>query len=769
MRIRFVFTRWMVSFLIVMIVFCMGTTNAFGQSAMDKEIIGRVLDDKSGEPLIGVNVMIKGTFLGAATDANGEFRIESVPLGVYQIEASMIGYKRQVKEVAHAIPGQRSEVEFRLESTVIFQPTVVVTASKRRQNIEDASTSVDIVGKNEIQARNPIALDEVLQNTAGFGVIDGQIDLRGSSGFNWAAGSRVLLMLDGHPLINGDTGGINWDAIPVEEVERVEIVKGAGSALYGSNAMAGMVNIITREPTADPETRVKLFWGFYDEPFYSNWRWTDRFLTYRLFELKEWDFSNVLSTKGIDLSHSRQIGNVGLLLTGGRKTSTGYSQNGDFDRWNFMGKAKVKFSAAQTLTVTGNYAYDDHGDFLQWISQDRPLEVPEIEANNRVVHKKANIHMTYRHGVNDRFAYTIKGNGYRTHWQNQFHDNNDYAFNYRYGMEGQGDYIIGKHALTFGGEIITNKTTSPMYGDQTTWDYGAYIEDEMKLSPMWTLNIGSRFDYHRVVGISTDSQFSPRMGVVCKPWEGGSFRFSAGHGFRAPSIAEVFASLTVSGFRVIPNLDLKDAERAWSLELGGRQAFEIPIGSENPTNDFWANPIKWMGDNFNPTIILDAAVFWSRYRNMIDVDINPDTLAFQFMNIGSARNQGFEIRLMGSFFRQRMTTNVGYTYIDPIDLETNEMLNYRSRHRFNLGATLNFWRITLGWDYRYASRMENVVDIYGSDERVPIHVMDGRIIFDFHPLEFSIEGKNLRNYHYTLRQRFLEPIRQVIFTCRSSF
>jgi iron complex outermembrane receptor protein len=121
-----------------------------------------------------------------------------------------------------------------------------------------------------IRMRSVTSLDQALENAAGFGVIDGQIDLRGSTGFNWAAGSRVLMMVDGHPLINGDTGGINWDVVPVEEVEKVEIVKGAGSALYGSNAMAGMVNVITRDPSSIPETRARLTWGFYDTPAYSN-------------------------------------------------------------------------------------------------------------------------------------------------------------------------------------------------------------------------------------------------------------------------------------------------------------------------------------------------------------------------------------------------------------------------------------------------------------------------------------------------------------------
>jgi len=737
------------------------------QHAQRGRIAGQVLDAKTGEPLYGANVLVKGTVLGAASNADGGFVITNLPAGTYDILASMMGYKKQEKQGIRVSAGRESTITFRLEPTVVQGPALVVTASKRQQNIEDAPTSVDVMSGMEIRARNVISLDEVLQNTAGLGIIKGQIDLRGSSGFNWAAGSRVLLMVDGHPYISGDTGGINWDGIPVEEVERVEVVKGAGSALYGSNAMAGMVNIITRDPTDRPETQFKLSWGFYDEPSYPQWRWSDRFLTYRLFNQKKMDFKDILSTGGIDLSHSRRIGRVGILVTAGRKKSSGYQENGDYSRWNLMGKMKIQCSPLTSLTITGNWALNKRGDFLQWASQDRALEVPPEALGDWVRSEKTNIYATFQSAPSQRLIYTLKANAYRYDWENHFHDNQDYAITDRIGFEAQGVYLWKTHSLTFGSEVTTHHANSLIYGNQDTWDYAVYAENEFKFSPLWTLTLGTRYDYHRIVGISQDQQISPRMGLVYRPWEGTSLRFSAGHGFRAPSIAEVFASISISGFRVVPNLDLKEAERAWSVELGMRQTLDLRLGRE-ASGTFLRNPMKWVFEHANPSFIIDIAGFWSRYRNMIDVDINPELLAFQFVNLGKARNQGLEIRLMGSAYDQHLSTTFGYTLIDPEDLNTGETLNYRSRHRFNAGIQLKFWRLTLGWDYRYASRMENVVNVYGSDERVPMHVMDGRIIFDWSRIQISLEGKNLRNYHYTLRQRFVEPIRQYIVTLRGT-
>jgi outer membrane receptor for ferrienterochelin and colicins len=749
--------------------------NLFGTAAVRPQpaatagkLEGRVVDSATGQDLLGANVMIKGTLFGAVTNEHGAFAIHPVPSGEYEIEAMLLGYEKQILRAVLIRPGETASVLFRLRQSAIPQPAMVVTASKRKQAIEDAPTSVDVVGDRDIRTRNATTLDQVLQNTAGLGIIDGQIDLRGSTGFNWAAGSRVLLMMDGHPLINGDTGGINWDAIPIEEVERVEVVKGAGSALYGSNAMAGMVNIITRDPSPVPQTRMRMTYGFYDTPAYDSWRWTDRFLTYRLFEQNRLDFHNALAFTGVDLSHSRTAGNVGFLLTAGRKRSTGYAQNGYYDRWNAMGKIKINLSNQETLTLTANWATNRHGEALQWISQSRPLEVPSTELGNYITYAKANANATYRHAVNRSFAYTLKANWYRTNWRDYFIDNNDYALTHKIGSEIQVDYIWKNHALTAGGETIYDRASSLIYGNPETVDVAVYGEDELKIASLWTLTLGTRYDYHHVKNVYSDGEINPRLGLVFHPSAGSSVRLSAGHGFRAPSIAEVFADITVSGIRVVQNPDLKEAERAWSFEIGANQMVNLGFLADRIEVPLWLKPFRWTARQLRPAFSLDASVFASRYTNMIDVDFNPAVMAFQFMNMGRSKTQGAEIRIKGFLFDGTLSGQAGYTFLDAKDLETGKTLHYRSKHRISAGGELKLWKLTFGLDYRYASRIEEVANLYTSDQRVPMHVLDGRILMELGKLTFAVECNNIRNYHYTLRQRLLEPVRSYIFTVRST-
>jgi outer membrane cobalamin receptor len=740
----------------------------FAQSSMKGRVEGRVMDAGTGQGLFGVNVMIKGTLLGTVSDERGGFVIEPISAGSYAIEASLIGHEKQAQKDIQVEAGKTASVVFRLKPTVLQHQPEVVTASKRKQAIEDAPTTVEVVGNQEIQSRNATTLDQVLQNTAGMGIIDGQIDLRGSTGFNYAAGSRVLLLIDGHPLINGDTGGINWDAIPIEEVDRVEVVKGAGSALYGSNAMGGMVNVITRDPTPVPQTRFRFTYGFYDTPAYDSWRWTDRFLTYRLFEQKRLDFRHALAFDGIDISHSRVIGKVGLLITVGRKQSTGYYQNGDYSRWNVMGKVKIQISNQKILTLSGNWATNWHSEMIQWFSQNRPLEVPPSELGNAIRYSKANANATYRHVVNSSLAYTLKANWYRTNWKNYYHDNNDHALTHKIGTEVQVDYLWKSHAFTFGSEFIYDHVFSEIFGNHSTYDAALYGEDELKFANLWTFTLGTRYDIHQVQGVYTDGELNPRLGLVFHPENGPSFRFSVGHGFRAPSIAEVFTDITVSGIHVVKNLDLREAERAWSFEIGMSQTMDFQSLADRLDVPFYLSPFRWTARHLRPAFIVDGSLFYCRYRNMIDVDFNPAVMAFQFMNMGRAKTQGAEIRVKGSFFNGLLSGQAGTTLLDAKDLDTGKPLHYRSKNRLNMGVEIHLWKMTFGLDYRYASRIQEVANIYSSDERVPMHVMDGRVLIDAGKFSFALECNNLRNYHYTLRQRLLEPMRSYVLTVRAA-
>ena len=136
---------------------------------------------------------------------------------------------------------------------------VVVSAGKYEQKLSDVTVSMEVINPHQLSSQNITSLDMILEKTSGISILDGQPSIRGGSGFSYGAGSRVLMLVDDLPMISGDAGDIKWNYLPVENVNQVEVIKGASSVLYGSSALNGVINLRTRFPGNDPQSEVTVF------------------------------------------------------------------------------------------------------------------------------------------------------------------------------------------------------------------------------------------------------------------------------------------------------------------------------------------------------------------------------------------------------------------------------------------------------------------------------------------------------------------------------
>ncbi len=239
------------------------------------QIRGKVTGE-TNEPLAGVNIAVTGTVLGAASDLDGHFVINRVPKGRFQIVISMLGYQ-QIRQEIQMTPGDTLEMgTLRLPVAPVSGETVVVTASKYEQEIQNAPASISLISRQELQTRNTITLDKALQYVPGVTMNASQMNIRGSAGYSRGVGSRVMFLLDGIPILTGDTREVSYDVLPTYLVERVEIVKGAGSALYGSSALGGVVNIITPDIERSPRYYVKTYGGVYSQTAHDQWNWSEQ-------------------------------------------------------------------------------------------------------------------------------------------------------------------------------------------------------------------------------------------------------------------------------------------------------------------------------------------------------------------------------------------------------------------------------------------------------------------------------------------------------------
>ena len=728
--------------IILLITFLLIFSNIQAQSSIYGSLNGTIIDADTKEPLPGANIIVMGTMLGTISDLKGNFSVRKIPPGKYNIKATMMGYKSIVIEVQ--INSQaKATVNFNLKETVIETPTLVVTAGKKAQSFQDVPNSISLVTAREIERKNRTFLNEILEYTPGVNVTQGDVNIRGSSGFTLGAGSRVLLLVDGIPMMPGDSGDIKWDIIPLSQIERVEVVKGAGSALYGSYALGGVINIISKEPSEKPFTEIKLSSGIYDKPYYPEMKWTD--------DLRHFNQA--------DITFSHKWKKIGYLISGGRRESTGYQQNGNYLKLNLLGRLDVKFDTQKQLTLQSSWSDDDRGEIFQWRNQHDALEMPVVAVGDKISSTKFSLNGVYRHLINQKFTYKIRTSYFKNYWKHYYHDSDDYSRAHKLGLEIQGDYILNKtHSFTFGFEGVYDITKSAMFGDHDGSNLAGFFQDEIHLGELVTITAGFRYDYHYVYIDSIyfrsdslytslldttikDNQFNPKLGFTIKPSLLTTIRASVGRGFRTPTMAEMFTETNTSGFNIIPNPVLK-AERAWSYEIGINQVL-----SQN--------------------MLLDIAVFHNDYWNFIEPE-RDDQNTVQFINVDRARIRGLELMLQSGWWKRRINAIISYTLLDPQDITTGKTLAYRPKHLLSCSINFNYRAFQTGLDYRYVSRLDTV-KVYPTDDRVAQKVLDGRVSYTFNQLTVSANINNMLNYNFTQVERNLAPIRNYVLSLAYKF
>jgi outer membrane receptor for ferrienterochelin and colicins len=218
-------------------------------AATPGSIVGKVVDAKTGQPLACVNVVVSGTMRGAASDEAGVFRIGRLDPGVYVLRASMVGYETATLQV-EVRQGAVEEVEFRLEPSILQAQQIVVTATRSEHLLEDVPVVMEVVQQYEIREKGANDLAEALEDRPGV-----VIDASSSGGkilrMNGVDGRRILVLVDGVPVAGKVNDRQELDLFDADDIERIEIVKGPGSSLYGSDAMGGVVNVITQPITED--------------------------------------------------------------------------------------------------------------------------------------------------------------------------------------------------------------------------------------------------------------------------------------------------------------------------------------------------------------------------------------------------------------------------------------------------------------------------------------------------------------------------------------
>ncbi|MDO8548884.1 MAG: TonB-dependent receptor, partial [Ignavibacteria bacterium] len=501
-------------------------------------ISGKVTDTLNNH-LPNVNIIVLETNIGTTANFNGEYVIEKLPPGVYNLEFSIIGYESQIVKVI--LVNKPVTANVILVEKPIESEQVIVTAGKYEQRISELPVSVEVLGAELLSKKNFTNLEDALRYVPGINMTDDQISIRGSSGYSRGAGSRVLLAIDGLPFYTGDTGETIWEVIPMTVLDRVEIIKGAASSLYGSTAIGGVVNLITRKIPEKQFVYLKSYVGAYDKPSHDEWDWSGE---YRIFN-------------GQIISYANTFNNFGITTSFSRLEDPGYRLNNFSKRYIGFIKSDLKFSSNSSLILLANIFTKKSGNFVYWRNSRNALVPPQSDIGQVV---KANRHMfgvIYKHILNDDILLNVKGSYYYTDWEDGATPNNKSNTDLLRGEAQLNTSLSNSLIMVSGIEASGTQVSSTLFGNPDAFSFGAYTHVDWKFDFPLIASLGLRYDYNKLDTINGSNAFSPKLGLNYKFSDYIIFRTSLGTGFRAPTPAEAFTSTIASGITVKPNPNLK--------------------------------------------------------------------------------------------------------------------------------------------------------------------------------------------------------------------
>ena len=744
----------------------------FGQNA---ELTGKVTDAISNEPLIGVSVYVD-SLVKANTNVNGEFSVSMTP-GTHQISFRLLSYELS-KQTILLTDGEKKSLNIKLKGTSTDLNTVVISAGKFEQRLEDVTVSMEVLKPKLIESRNVTNMEEAMEFIPGLTVIDGQANIRGGSGWSYGAGSRVQILVDDLPQLTADANDAKWNFLPVENLEQVEVIKGASSVLFGSSALNGVINIRTAYPTLKPITKFSLFTGIYDRPVFK--------IDGKEYDLKWWG-DNMLRTTGFSFFHSQQLGNLDLVVGENVFDDQGYRDGESERRGRFNFNTRYRFKKIEGLSAGVNFNTMVTNSTIFFLFQNDTTG-GYTPATNTLSDSRA-----YRTNIDPFVTYSNKKLGtfrFRNRWFNTTNENNTNQNSTAILFYSELQYqksLTEKINLIAGIVRTHSKVESELYGNHTGLQQAAYVQGDFKYKK-FSISAGARAERNNVDSLS--EKWTPvfRTGVNYNAFKGTYFRASVGQGYRFPSIAEMFIKTNVGSLVIYPNPDLQ-SETGVCYEIGVKQLFNVK---------------KWSG-------YVDVAIFRNEYKDMMEFAFAQwgaftEPLignGFKSLNIGDTRIDGLEASLFlsGQLGKDwRVNFMASYTFLDPRQLtydsayvlkvggmstamgsDSTDFLKYRSEHMLKGDLAIEWKKFELGMSLRYASRMENIDKIFvsglldlafppglGIDHYRKYH-RHGDAVYDLRSswtisehVKLSFIVKNLTNYVYMQRPADMQPPRQFV-------
>ena len=593
-------------------------------------LTGKIISDENA-PLVGVNVIIKNTTIGAATDEHGFFTIKNIPVGNYDVIVSMVGYKSESVKV-YIIKDQSAHFDLKLKQSFYEAGSVVVTGTVNPYLFEESPVKTEVVPAKLIERSKSINLADALGFQTGVRVENDcqncnftQVRILGFEG------KYSQILIDGDPVVSTLAGVYALEQFPKEMIGQLEIVKGGGSALYGAGAVAGTINLRTQRP-----------------------------------QLNRARVSYLANSLSGDMDHSGSAiaelisddGIAGAYVFGSLRDRHQYDRNGD-------GYSELGKLSAKSFGINAFYKPFNTGEItlgIHRIYEDRrggnDFDLPKHEADiaEALEHYRWGGKLKWEHTVNSQINYnmyvsfsTLKRDSYYGGLGDLDEDGeitdidrqlamNFYgeAKNNTYVTGLQGNYILGDNRITAGfdysyDDLEDQSVHNDHYHLSNTYkNFGFYLQDDFNFGHHLNIIVGARLDKHSEL---EDPVISPRLNIKYEVSEGVDLRASYSTGFKAPVTFDEDLHIESLGGeqRVVRNIDNLKEEKSYSFSAGveiEKYFGKIPVlvgvtGFHTTLTDAFAK--------VESNEIVDGLILWDRinsdgatlYSVEIDLGIKP--------------------------------------------------------------------------------------------------------------------------------------------------
>ena len=643
----------------LLIIFNIGSIVAGGYS------LSGTVYQSSGEPAEYVSVRIDSLGIQAYSDESGKFTLGPVREGKYHIEFSRIDC-RKIDTLININAGS-NELIIRLPSKQVQTCNVVVTGTRTEKSLENHPIPMALVSGEELASSASLRLNDILSEETGLTIVDDHgkgLQIQGLDA------DYALILVNGNPLIGREGGVIDIERLALGNVKRIEIVKGPASSLYGSSALAGVINIITDKP-------LESFSSGASARYASNKTIDLNANTVYRTDNNKWYigvYGNRLSSEGYDAGDNQ----YGKIIP----EYIDYTANADIT-YHFTHDTRADFNIRYNSEVSNNFYQVKETDSYFLVDD-------EARLNDLSFALKA------KHRYNSRINIEAKYYGalYSTEIEDRFRESGEVYDQYTFDQalhrfELQSNYNPHEdHMLTAGGGLDIESVEAGRIAEnsRTANLFYAFLQDDWYLADNINIIASTRYDSHS----DYSSKFSPAFAASWNPIEELTFRVSVGSGFKAPSFQQLYLdwSNAVAGYNVFGVSNFENAFR--KLQDEG-QILEVYTGLDNPGTLKPESSVSYnFGLSFRPMdfISINANAFMHKLTDMIATQ--PVALktngqqVFTYFNLNSVTSRGIEAN-MNIDILDNLALKLGYQYLDTYDDEVLEQI--RKEEIYKLGST----------------------------------------------------------------------------------